>query len=222
MRAELILLVLSAFGCAVNLDPDPPRPRVSPNISELHGCEPLADRVDSVEGRLDLIQLDDGRPLALAAQARFDGQVRSAAFTFRDGPAFETCLASGEPLPARPLIDMSELPGRLTASPLASVTTDQTYLYFAASDQTTFESAGIGVARWEPATERFVAVSFLWTADRPPYGSSAIVEGDYIYVFGGLAARFLAADAYVARVPLASLTESSAYEYWTGGGAWSN
>ena len=221
MRAELSLLALSAFGCAVNLDPDPPRPRVSSNIAQLPGCQPLADRVDSVEGRLDLIQLSDGRPLALAAQARFDGQVRSAAFTFRDGPAFETCLSSGEPLPARPLIDTSELPGRVSASPLASVTTDQTYLYFAASDQTSFAAAGFGVARWDPAAERFVAVGFLWTADRPPYGSSAIVEGDYVYVFGGLAARFLAADAYVARAPLASLTEPSAYEYWTGGGDWS-
>ncbi len=37
-------------------------------------------------------------------------------------------------------------------------------------------------------------------------------------MFGGLNARFLSADVYLARVPSAQIAEPSAYEYWQGGG----
>ena len=39
-----------------------------------------------------------------------------------------------------------------------------------------------------------------------------------VYVFGGLPARFLAADVYFARVPAGELTNHAPYEYWAGGG----
>ena len=79
-------------------------------------------------------------------------------------------------------------------------------------------SDGIGVARWDADGQRFRALSLLWTADRPSYGSAAALVGDQVYVFGGLNARYLSADVYLARVPSAQITDSSAYEYWQGGG----
>ncbi len=225
MRAELVLaaclVVLGAVpGCAVNLDPDPPRAGVPDDAPTLDGCLPLTDRVESLAGRLELMQLVDGSPLAIAASARFDGKDVTSGFTLGDSGAGD-CLTGLTPLPARPLLDISSLGKSLVARPLGGVTTDAAYLYFAAENGLDLQTLGYGVARFEPDEQRFVGVRLLWTSDRPSYGSAAVVDGDFVYVFGGLAARFLAADAYVARAPLAGLTEPAAYEYWSGGGAFS-
>jgi len=218
MHARICLAVASVLlGCAVNLNPEPPPKTQSPGAAVLASCLPLQDSVAALEGRFGALALADGTTLFTAENVALDG--RSAPTGFEGGDA-TACLSGAEPLAARPLIDVSALtpplaPGTV-ARPLGGVTSDATYLYFAAEQG--LASGGIGVARFDAERAGFVAVSMLWTADRPSYGSAALVSGEHVYVFGGLAARFLDADAYVARAPLASVTEPGAYEYWAGGG----
>ena len=207
-----------SLGCAVNLDPDTPLlPRVRAS-NQLTGCMPAAEHVEKLEGRLGELTLADGRELLVASAASVDGLTMTTGLVLGND---ETCLADAEPLPTRPLLDTSTLHTSAVGRPLAGLTTDTSYLFFAADRPDGFTNDGFGIARWDADAGRFVAVTLLWTADRPSYGSAAVVDGDYVYVFGGLAARFLAADAYLARAPLARITEPAAYEYWAGGGAYS-
>lgn len=118
----------------------------------------------------------------------------SATFTGAAG----TCLDGGV---------ASLTPPVPNATPMAAIAAkNSAYLFFSSSD-------GYGVARDGGAS------SLLWTSDRPSYGSAAALVDDEIYVFGGLAARFLSADVYLARAPLSQIDVPSAYEYWLGGGA---
>lgn len=220
MRAESLALLFTTCGCAVNLTPEAsPNTTPAPSASILPSCLPFSDRVAGLEGRAGMLALPDGTELVTAASADSDGTAEPTGFENGDASA---CLAGAEVLAARPLIDVSGLGSALdgyVAEPLGGVTTDAAYVFFSA--QQGFANAGVGIARFDSEQARFVAVSLLWTADRPSYGSAALIDGDHVYVFGGLAARFLDADAYVARVPLDSLTEPSAYEYWVGGGDYS-
>lgn len=111
--------------------------------------------------------------------------------------------------------------GAGSGHPRSGVFTDASYLYFSIDSDSGTGSGGAGIARYDEASESFVSLGLLWTGDRPSYGAAAVIEGDYVYVYGGLPARFLAADVYVARVPLDLLTEPAAYEYFQGGGDWS-
>ncbi len=215
--AALVSVASALFGCAVNLNPDASPSPPPPSAAVLASCLPLEARAAALEGRVGALALPDGMPLFTAENATIDGRTAPTGFESADATA---CLGNAEPLAARPLIDVSALgpalePGTV-AHPLGGVTTDAAYLFFTAAQG--LGSGGIGIARFDDAAGRFVAVSMLWTADRPSYGSAALVDGDYVYVFGGLAARFLDADAYVARAPLDSVTEPAAYEYWAGGG----
>jgi hypothetical protein len=216
----LLVGVAASLGCAVNLDPDPPRVRPALAADALDGCLPLRDRVDSLEGRLGLLELYAGRSVLIAASARFDGKAVASGFAVDNG-SLDGCATGLEPVQARPLLDLSGLGGSRVGRPLGGVSAGVPYLFFAADSGVDFRTDGYGVARWDPKAERFVAVSLLWTGDRPSYGSAAVVDGDHVYVFGGIAARFLSADAYVARAPVNELTEPAAYEYWAGGGSWS-
>jgi hypothetical protein len=215
----LLLGAAVSLGCAVNLDPDPPRARPALAPEALDGCLPLSDRVDSLEGRLELLELDASRSVLIAASARFDGKAVASGFAVDDGP-LDGCATGLTPVRGRPLLDLAALGGSREGRPLGGVTADVPYLFFAADSSVDFRTDGYGVARWDPKAERFIAVSLLWTGDRPSYGSAAVLDGDFIYVFGGIPARFLAADAYVARAPVDALTEPAAYEYWAGGGSW--
>ncbi len=60
----------------------------------------------------------------------------------------------------------------------------------------------------------------LWTADRPPYGTAAVADDGFAWLYGCLPARFLDADCWVARAPLDDLANRGAYTYWTGSGRW--
>jgi hypothetical protein len=220
LRATLAACCALSLGCAVNLDPDPPRMRPALAAEALHGCLPLSERVESLEGRLDLLALHSESSLLIAASARFDGKEVASGFAVGDGALDAGCLDELTPVRARPLIDVGSLGTGLVGRPLGGLPAPGPFLFFAAENSREFRTEGYGIARWDPNLDGFVAQRLLWTADRPSYGSAALVEGEYVYVYGGLAARFLAADAYLARAPLDAMTEPAAYEYWTGGGTW--
>jgi hypothetical protein len=209
-----------ALGCAVNLDPDPPRVPPATSAPALVGCLPLSDRVESLEGRVDWLRLHSESSILVAASARFDGKEGASGFAVSVGALADSCQAEVVPVRKRPLIEVGSLGTGLVGRPLGGLSNPGPFLFFAAENTREFRTEGYGIARWDPKVDGFVAVGLLWTGDRPSYGSAALVSGDYVYVYGGIAARFLAADAYLARVPLDALLEPAAYEYWTGGGTW--
>ena len=119
----------------------------------------------------------------------------------------------------RPIIDASALGANVTARPLAAVSVaNVVFLYFSVGHADGLASDGFGIATYDANGQDFIALPLLWTSDRPSYGSAAALVGDEVYVFGGLAARYLSADVYLARVPSAQIVNQSAYEYWQGAG----
>lgn len=217
MRVSWVLLpALALSGCAVDWDDAATDAKPAVTAPELATCNLLPD-LDGLEGRVTPVSLTDGRPLLLASHPDFDGATSSAAFE-----AGKACAKGATPLPARPIVDVSALAKNRVGTPRGSFTTDAAYVYFSLDTPGGFSSDGAGIARFDPESGTFVAQALLWTSDRPSYGSSAVVEGDYAYVFGGLPARFLAADVYLARAPVDRVSEPSAYEYLQGGGAWAS
>jgi hypothetical protein len=203
------------LGCAVNIGHDDGgSSKPVSDIPRLHGCLPLADRAAAVAGRISRLSLPDQSSLVLADSASIDGVASSVGFA----NAQPDCLSGSTPLAARPIVDVSALGVASVALPLAAVSGSETFLYFSALHSDGLASDGIGVARWDAENQRFTARALLWTADRPNYGSAAALVGDEVYVLGGLPARFLSADIYLARAPISAIAEPSAYEYWQGGG----
>ena len=84
------------------------------------------------------------------------------------------------------------------------------------------ELVGYGVSRGDTDLEFGSEETLLWTADRPSFGAAALLWEGHAYVYGCLPARFLSADCYVARAPVADADRVAAYEYWTGGDHWSS
>jgi hypothetical protein len=153
--------------------------------------------------------------------AHFDGQRATLAGTLPRGK--EPCSTPLEHV-EQPAIDDPDATSGRTLQPLAGVSWQDefgahTYVYYESSNGFG-QSDGIGIACRDDASERLLSLDLLWTADRPSFGSAAVVVDDYVYVFGGLAARFLAADVYLARVPLDGIGVPAAYEYWQGGGGY--
>ena len=186
--------------------PPPPAPL------ELESCK-LFPQLDGLTGLARPVTLLDGRELTIAAHPDFEGETASGAF---EGTA--RCGASAAPFATRPLIDASQYGADGTATPRGGFSTDAAYVFF--SLDRGFDSQGTGIARYDADAAAFVAEAMLWTSDRPSYGSAAIVDGDYVYVYGGLPARFLAADVYLARARLDRVSHPNAYEYFQGGGEW--
>ncbi len=207
------LLVSLVSGCAVDLDSDDEHAPLDEPAPLLESCALLEGAADGVDGLVSSVTLLDGSEL-LVTRAKLDGTRDSTAFSGANSPCGEAASA----LAARPVVDVSEL-SQAAAAPRAGFTTDAPYLYFSVADAAGFEGSA-GVARFDEETGTFRALALLWTGDRPSYGASAGVSGRYVYVYGGLAARFLAAGVSLARVPRESVAEASAYEYFGGGGQW--
>lgn len=218
MRSKVgILAAVVCWGCAIDLAPEDGQPgNAGVSAPAIQKCKVPLMGVDTLEGRLDSARVDDGQLLLVSAMATIGSQVTSAGLgVTREGdcPRVVDVLAA-------PIIDVSALASDLLAVPLGVLSTAPAYLYFSTLREDGAPGDGIGVARYEPGVAKFVAVTWLWTRDRPSYGSSAVLNGNTVYVFGGKAARFLAADVYLARVPLSEIEQSAAYEYWQGGGNW--
>src|SRR5450432_781322 len=221
MRAEArVLSALAPSRCALNIGGDRQRPaEPAPHPRTPQTCVPLADRVSTLTGRVSLATLPDQSSVVLADSATVDGVQGNVGFSNAD-PA---CLLQTTALPARPILNSGALGlgSDLAPRPLAAITIGaqlDTFLYFAADHTGGLASDGYGLAHWDASSGSFMALSVLWTSDRPSYGSAAALVGDEVYVFGGLKARFLSADVYLARVPSARIADLSAYEYWQGGG----
>jgi hypothetical protein len=217
MRGELLVLGLLCASCAIDLDPPESKRAPARDLPTLEGCLPLTDRLDALEGRLSSAILPDHGATLFANAAEDEDGKGHLAFAIE---VDEECPRNGEPLDA-PLVDLSSLEGDPVAKPLAIVTLEEsgeTYLYFSADEPGGFANRGIGIARFSATDAQFVEPALLFTSDRPSYGSGAARDGNFIYVFGGLPARFLAADVYLARVPVDEITNFAAYEYWMGGG----
>lgn len=218
MRSEATLSIVLCCGCAIDISAEgeePSKPSVS--VPAIQKCEWTIAGVEKLEGRIDTLTLPDGATLLTAAAATVSGKTTSAGIVVtRNG----NCPRAEEILNARPIIDMTPLSVELQATPLAGVTTDAAYVYFSGVLSDGTPDGGIGIARYEPSTRSFVAQSWLWTSDRPGYGSGAVINGSRVYVFGGQSARFLSADVYLARVDVTRIEQAAAYEYWEGGGNW--
>jgi hypothetical protein len=218
MRAEVWLFAgLVLTSCAVNIGNESDSSVAVQPAPALSGCLPLADRVSTLSGRVSQVTLPDDGSLVIADSATVTGAGMESSVGFSS--ADSACLMLSTALPARPILDVSAISSAGLGRPLAAVTvSSDAFLYFSDDHNDGLASDGIGVARWDAASGSFLALGLLWTADRPSYGSAAALVDDEVYVLGGLAARFLAADVYLARVPAAQLAEPSAYEYWQGGG----
>jgi hypothetical protein len=230
MRVDIGALVLvvgaGSAGCAIRLDADPPSLPDASAPEPLGGCLPFRGAAGQVTGRIDPVVLGDGRVLLIADAAKVAGQMDSFAFSAPSPGAplsSDDCWRGAVALPVHPAIDLSTLSPGDHAQSLAGVTTPAgSYLFFSAlrADGLALAGDGLGVARWDEVAQQFKAPVFLWTADRPSYGSGAIFDGTSVYVFGGRTAGFLAADMFVARVEPEQIEEPAAYAYWQGGGTW--
>lgn len=219
MRAEVwVFAALAAgFGCATNLeDENAPRAEPGGSVATVQGCLPLSSSAQAVLGNLSIVQTSSDQQWLLASSADRSGLIGPTLFAL---PEPSNCFADSTRAIA-PAIDASPLGAGMVARPLASLSSDPAITFFEAVRASDGGSEGFGVARWSGAREQFVAVNLLWTADRPRYGSSVLRSEQHLYVFGGLPARFLAADVYLARVDPSQVTVADAYEYWQGGGNW--
>lgn len=79
-----------------------------------------------------------------------------------------------------------------------------------------FKVAGTGVAGAKRGeSPRFGPPKALWPGEAPSFGASALLHGQWLYVYAG------GADTHVARVAPDRLDEPGAYTYYAGDGRWS-
>ncbi|MCC6214951.1 MAG: DUF4185 domain-containing protein [Polyangiaceae bacterium] len=217
----LAVAATALVGCRVTLDDAIEQERPAPSPPALEACAPLPSEGDGLEARLASLP---GPPLGVEGSLVVADAARGGprGFAVRDSP----CDAGEVALPATPILDASPLGPRVVARPTSLVAAGATAFVFFAAERPDSSAAfgvaavGRGLARWDAAAGAFVDPVLLWTADRPSYGAGAAASGDYLYAYGGLAARFLSADVYLARVATARAAEPGAWEYWSGGGAW--
>lgn len=220
--AALALAAAAALaGCRVALDDAIEQDTPAPSVSVLEACPPLPSEGDALEARLASLP---GAPFGVEGALVVADAARGGprGFAVRGSP----CDPGEVALPAAPILDASPLGPGVIARPTSLVAAGGTaYAFFAAERPDSgaafgFAEVGRGLARWDGAAGAFVDPVLLWASDRPSYGSGAAASADYLYAYGGLAARFLSADVYVARVATARAAEPGAWEYWSGGGVW--
>jgi len=217
----LIVAAQLSSGCAISLEPTPEKQAAAEEpLSEFEVQRCAAFDELSPQGRIDTTRISGERLLVTFSSALFEGERTTLAGILPD--AEDPCASEFIGL-ARPAIaGDGSAQDEDTHGPLASFSWDDgseihTYAFYE-SAQGFGESEGIGIARFDEVSERLTPVALLWTGDCPRLGSAALVEDGYVYVLGGAAARFLDADVYLARAPLAEVEQASAYEYWHGSG----
>lgn len=223
MRSAIaIAMALVLAGCGVRLDEPAPAPAADPAPAVTGGCRPFeADGVTRVSGRISAVDLANGSTLLVAGAARVDGKdVDNVGFVVAGGAGALDCYAGATRLPDAVVGPSASGP---LVEALAPVVADgERWLFYAASRWDASADFGIakvgyGVARWDDAAKQFVpGADLLWTADRPSFGSAAVVEGGRVYVYGCVDTSF-SADCYVARAPVDRIDDAGAYEYSSGG-----
>ncbi len=220
----LALACSLAGACAVSLD-DPagsPSP-ADPDVAVLAGCNALAASdtgVIGATGRVQTLELA-GAQFAIADELlATSGTIAPAAVAVR--PGVEGCLADASLPPATPALELSALGAGLTGRLLGAVPAGAGAIAYVAVANDA-DPVGVALATWDPSVARFVvAPGYLFTADRPRYGDAALVAGDLLYAYGCRSARFLGEDCFVARVPLASAGDRTAYRFYAQGGNWTD
>ncbi len=218
--AAIAVAVLFASACVVKLDHE----FDSSNAMDAGGANadaPVAPGCRALPGVASLA--GDLRSIAIGGEVLFVAEHASSV----DGAGFlvrspgSDCAWSATGLGG--VIDPSPIRSDAIVSPLDLVTTDGAvalyYTLFVPDSSAAFgvRSIGIGIAPRDAMTGRFVPTNeLLWSADRAPYGGSALRVGDFVYAYGCVTEGFLAQDCYVARVPPASVASISAYVYFDG------
>jgi hypothetical protein len=124
------------------------------------------------------------------------------------------------------VVGASPIRADATVAPLDVVATDAGlalyYTLYVPDASATFgvRSLGNGVALADASGHFVPTAELLWSADRAPYGGSALRVGGHVYAYGCVVGGFLASDCYLARAPIASIASTAAYEYFDGA-AWS-
>jgi hypothetical protein len=231
-----VLPLVAVAACIVPLDDEftggggeTPDATASDDAAVASGCLPFgtAPGVTAMAGDLHSVAAPDGGSLWVADQASGpDGGVTLAA-TFAVGAGAGSGCAGWSPQFVGTAFDPSPVDpqGLLVASDLVGTPQGLAayYVLFAADPTMAFglRLLGYGVAPQNPATGRFTPTGeLLWSADRPSYGSSAMVAGGWLYVHGCKSNAPLTDDCYIARADPASLQSTAAYGYWSGSG-WS-
>ncbi len=229
--------ILALAGCIVRLDDEFADVDASAeeaggapsdaSLPVLAGCLPFLDTHPSagLSGALRSRPVADGGVLWVSDRASFaDGSAGPAAFV-AGMDSSEDCWAwQSDGL--GPAFDPSPLAADGVLEPLDLVSGTAIGLYYALSvpDPTApsqLRPVGIGLALLDPSRGRFTPTGeLLWTADRPSYGSSALLVANQVYVFGCRSAS-LSASCYLARAPTDQIAVAAAYSYWDGA-TWSS
>jgi hypothetical protein len=170
--------------------------------------------VTTVSGAFRSIPQAGGGAWAIVDDAVVNGaEVPSLALAVPATASLDDCLAAATAASTgtAPVLDLPSL------SPLSGVVAGGVAMLYYADP-----SGSIGVAAQDPVDGRFrPGATLLWTSDRPAFGTAAVTDGTNVYAIGCQGARFLDADCFVARAPVASPDDESAYGYYIGGGRWS-
>jgi hypothetical protein len=237
--AALAVCAAGAVGaCITPLDDEFTRPPPGPapddgdDAAVATGCAVFGGQpgIAGVSGALHSVAVDDGGRGSLWVSDRVDlpdgGATIGAAIGVPGGAAADCTGGSAQlegaafdPSPLSP--DGFVASGDLAATPAGLAAY---YALYTADSTMPFgiRLLGYGVALQDAGSGRFAPTGeLLWTADRPGYGSSALVVGTSIYVHGCKSNEPLTDDCYVARADAASIASPAAYTYWSGTG-WSS
>jgi hypothetical protein len=80
-------------------------------------------------------------------------------------------------------------------------------------------SLGVGVLQAQGSPVQFVRPSpdaFLFAGSDPTFGSATTVQSGYVYAYGSPAQPSLNPDVLLTRVPVGSLSDRSAYQFYAG------
>ncbi len=220
VAASLGVAVLFASACVVKLDHEfdssgtADGGESNADAAVAAGCRALPG-VASLTGDLRSIAIGDDTLFLSEHASSIDG----AAFLVRAPGA--DCAWTATPL--GDVIDPSPIRADAIVAPMDLVATDTTvalyYTLYVPDSSAAFgiRSIGIGLAPRDAMTGHFVPTNeLLWSADRAPYGGSALRVGDLVYVYGCVTSGFLADDCYVARVSASSVASVAAYAYFDG------
>ena len=221
-------LLALAQACAVPLD-DPiaaaPTPDAPPRLV---GCPLLAapPAVLGAVGRVQAVMSTDGAATVVADALQYaDGTRSPGAAAIHLAPAHTPPGACGggwsPPLGAElRTLGLGSLDEAVTINALAAFDSPTGLRAFVRTSLGE-DAVGTALAAVDPASGDLVAAPpYLFTADRPVYGEAVLVSDDHLYAYGCAPSGWLEDACFVARVPMARVSEPSAWRFSAGGGTW--
>ncbi len=213
---RLLVACLALNSCTIPLDPQGTALQVETSLGTVSGCK-LFENAQFVPGLGHSVELPSGATLwtfdgAASAGARADGLAvvltgKAAACAGEFGPVVTALPATATGSDFVTLLDA------------VRVGSDVWQFYetwhFAAGAAFGIKTVGRSVAKFDPAKGNFVRSSqLLWTADRPAFGQSALVDGNWLYAYGCASANTGWSRAcYAARIAVDKIGEGDAWQY---------